>query len=131
MWICGIGWPVLFSKSHADFSVEGAALGIDVDRGIDRRDLGLEQVFVLLELAFVVGLNVSARLGVEIFVEDVGIVKVPGARAGGDQSEQQSGRHQPGRAPQGQPGAGTQRVFGSAARESHEMIPSTAVIASQ
>ena len=80
----------LVLESHADVSVEGAALGIDVDGGIDRGDFGLQQVFVLLELAFVVGLNVAARLGVEVFVEDVSVVEVPGAGAGGDDGEKQA-----------------------------------------
>ncbi len=69
----------LVLEGYTDVSVEGAALGIDIDGGIDRRDLGLEQVFVLLELTFVVGLNMAARLGIEIFVADVSVVKVPGA----------------------------------------------------
>ena len=54
----------LVLETHADAAVEGTAVRIDVDRGVDGRDLGLEQVFVLFELAFVVGLNVAARLGV-------------------------------------------------------------------
>jgi hypothetical protein len=72
----------LVLEGYTDVSVGGAAFGIDIDGGIDRRDLGLEQVFVLLELAFVVRLDVAARLGIEIFVEDVSVVKVPGAGAG-------------------------------------------------
>ena len=98
----------LVLQRHADGSVEGAALGIDIDGGIDGGDLGLQQVFVLLELAFVVGLDVAARLGVEILVEDVGVVEVPGAGAGGDEGEEQGERGEPGSALKGQAGAGAQ-----------------------
>ena len=59
----------------------------------------------------------AARLGIEIFVEDVGVVKVPGTGTNGDESEKQGGRNQAGRSLQGQPGAGAQGVFGSATRE--------------
>ncbi len=77
----------LVLQSHADASVEGAALGIDIDGGIDGRDFGLEQIFVLLELAFVVGLNVAACLRIEIFIQDVSVVEVPGAGADGDDEQ--------------------------------------------
>ncbi len=54
----------LVLESYADVSVEGAAVRVDIDGGIDGGDLGLEEVFVLFELAFVIGLNVASRLGV-------------------------------------------------------------------
>ena len=79
--------------------------------------LGCRQVFVLLEVAFVVGLNVAARLGVEIFVEDVGVVEVPGAGAGGDEGEKQRERGEPGSALEGEAGAGAQGVLGAAPGE--------------
>src|ERR1035438_7829551 len=74
----------LVLQRHADSSVEGAAPGIDVDRRIHGGDFGLQEIFVLFKAAFVVGLNVAPRLRVQIFVEDVTIVEVPGARARGD-----------------------------------------------
>ena len=53
-----MGWPGLVLKSNADFSIEGAAVGINVDDGIHGGHLGLQQIFVLLEAAFVIGLDV-------------------------------------------------------------------------
>ena len=76
---------VLECEPHV--SVERTALGIDVNGGIDCRDLRLEQVFVLLELPFVVGLNLAASLRVQILVQDVSIVEVPGPGAGRDDYE--------------------------------------------
>ena len=46
-------------QRHADASVEGATLGIDIDGGIDDRDFGLIR-FRISELAFVVSLNAPA-----------------------------------------------------------------------
>src|ERR1700739_800679 len=111
------GLASLVLEGDTDVSVEGASLRINIDGGIDRRYLGLEQVFVLLELAFVVRLNVAARFGIEIFIEDVGVVKVPAAGAGGDESEKHGGLNQAGRALQGQPRTGAQGVFGTATGE--------------
>ena len=107
----------LVLQSHAHAAVERAAVGIDVDGGVDCRDLGLKQIFVLLELAFVVGLDVAARLGVEILVEDVSVVEVPGAGADGDDGEEQGGRGEPRSALQGQADAGAQGILCSAPGE--------------
>src|ERR1700733_931023 len=82
----------LVLQSHADVSVEGAEVRIDIDGGVDGRDLGLEKVFILLEFAFVVGLDVPAGPGVEVFVEDVSVIEVPPTGAGGDEGEEQGER---------------------------------------
>ena len=60
----------------------------------------------------------AACLGVEILVEDVSVVEVPGAGARGDEKEKHGERGQPRGALQGQAGAGAQRIFGSAPGES-------------
>ena len=65
---------------------EGAALGENVDVGVDGDDLGLGEVLVLLEITLVVGLDVAAILGGEVLVQDVGVVEVPGAAADGDRA---------------------------------------------
>jgi hypothetical protein len=70
---------------------EGAALGEDVDVGIDGDDLGQEDVFVLLEAALVVGLDVAAVLGGEVLVEDVGVVEVPAAAGDSEEQEERGG----------------------------------------
>jgi hypothetical protein len=57
----GIGCRWFCSAGSSAGAVEGAALGIDIDGGIDGRYLGLGQIFVLLEIALVIGLNVAAR----------------------------------------------------------------------
>ena len=57
----------LVLQREAAGAVERAALGIDVDVGIDRGDLGLRQELVLLEVALVARLDVRGRsLAVEI-----------------------------------------------------------------
>ena len=40
----------LVLQRQADVAVEGSALGINVNGGVDSRDLGLEEVLVLFEL---------------------------------------------------------------------------------
>ena len=79
--------------------------------------LGWGRSSYCLEVAFVVGLDVAALLGVEVFVEDVRVVEVPGAGADGDESEKQGRRDEPRSALQREAGAGAQGVFGSAAGE--------------
>src|SRR5208282_427364 len=79
----------LVLQSHVHASLERSALGINIDRRVDRRNLGLKQIFVLLELALVIGLDVAPRLGIEIFIEHVGIVEVPPTSASRDDSKQQ------------------------------------------
>ena len=70
---------------------ERTALGEDVDVGVDGDDLGLRKFLVFLEVALVVGLNIAAVLGGEVFVEDVGVVEIPGAAADGDQQKERGG----------------------------------------
>src|ERR1035441_9831953 len=82
-------------QSHPHGSVEGAALGIDVDGRIDGCDFRLVEVFVLLELAFVVSLNAAACLRIEILIPDVSVVEVPGAGPQRDDGKQESGRNEP------------------------------------
>ena len=84
MWIWPMGCGGLVLEDEVAGAGEGAALGKDVDVGVDGNDLGLRQVLVLLEIALVVGLDVAAVLGGEVLVEDVGVVEVPGAAADGD-----------------------------------------------
>jgi len=50
----------LILERDAHVPVERAAVWVNVDGGIDRGDLGLQKVFVLFELAFVIGLDVTA-----------------------------------------------------------------------
>src|SRR5579862_5344253 len=69
---------------HPDAAVERTAIGIDADCSVDSGDFGLWSIFVLLELAFVVCLNVAARLGIKVFVQNVRVVVVPGAGANRD-----------------------------------------------
>ncbi len=66
---------------------EGAALGEDVDVGVDGDDLGLRQVLILLEVALVVSLDVALLRSTQEFVEDVGIVEVPCTAADGDEQK--------------------------------------------
>src|SRR5580704_6502141 len=107
----------LIFKSHADAAVKGAAIGIDIDGGINGGDFGLEEVFVLFKLAFVVGLDVAACFGIEILVEDVSVVEIPSTGAGGDDGEEQRKRGKPGCEQKRLAGAGAERVLGSAARQ--------------
>ncbi len=79
----GLGGLVL--QDEAAVAGEGAALGVDVDVGVDGDDFGLGDVLVLLEVALVGGLDVAAGFGGEVLVEDVGVVEVPDAAAGGDE----------------------------------------------
>ncbi len=79
----GLGGLVL--EDEVAVAGEGAALGVDVDVGVDGDDFGLGDVLVLLEVALVGGLDVAAGLGGEVLVEDVGVVEVPDAAAGGDE----------------------------------------------
>ncbi len=51
-------------------AVERAALGIDVDVGVDSDDFGLRNVLVPLPVTLVLGLYVAAVLGSKVFVED-------------------------------------------------------------
>jgi hypothetical protein len=104
----------LVLESDAGASVKGPAIRIDVDAGIHRSHFELQQVFILFELAFVIRLNVTPRLGVEVFVENMGIVEVPAACASGDDGEEQSERRQAGSYPEGQPSTGAQRILRSA-----------------
>src|SRR5271170_3599106 len=62
---------------------EGALFGKDVDIRVSGDDLGLRNALVLFEVPLVVGPNITAGLGVQIFVEDVGVVVVPSATADG------------------------------------------------
>src|SRR5437762_567867 len=88
----------LVLESDADIPVKGSAVGKYVDCRIDRGDFGLEEVFVLFELSFVIGLEPSPRLGVQVLVQDVGIIEIPGAGASGDEGEKYGKRREPGRA---------------------------------
>src|SRR5271168_3959577 len=66
-------------------SGEGALFGKDVDIRVSGDDLGLRKAFVLFEVPLIVGPNITPRFGVQIFVEDVGVVVVPSAAADGDE----------------------------------------------
>ena len=85
----GVGGFVL--EDEVAGAGEGAALGEDVDVGVDGDDLGLREVLILLEVALVVGLDVALLRLAEEFVEDVGVVEVPGAAADGDEEKQDAG----------------------------------------
>src|SRR5579863_8845985 len=67
---------------------------VEIDLSVDRNDFGPREVFVFLEIAFVVGLNVPARLGIEIFVEDMCVVVVPGSASDSGKQAQRSGRNE-------------------------------------
>ena len=62
MWIWPMGCGGLVLQDEVAGTGEGAALGEDIDVGVDGDDLGLGQVLVLLEVALVVGLDVAAVL---------------------------------------------------------------------
>ena len=88
IWIWRIGCAVLFCSAKRPVPEKERRSGIDVDVRVDGDDLGLRQVFVFLEVAFVVGLDVAAILGGQIFVQHVRVVVVPGAAADGGQQEE-------------------------------------------
>ena len=85
----GVG--VLVLEDEVAGAGEGAALGEDVDVGVDGDDLGLELVLVLLVVALVLGLDVAPCFGVDVGVEDVGVVEEPDAAADGDEQEEDAG----------------------------------------
>jgi hypothetical protein len=64
-------------------AVEGAALGVDVDDGIDRSYLRLGQQFVLLEIALIARLDVAAIPRSQVLIEHVRVVVIPDSRACG------------------------------------------------
>ena len=66
--------------------------GIDVDLTVDGNDLRLRGVFVFVEVSLVVGLNLAALFGVQIFVQHVRVVVVPPAAADG-RGKTEHGRH--------------------------------------
>ena len=106
---------------------EGAALGKDVDVGVGGDDFGLRQMFVLLEIALVVGLDVAAIFGGEVFVEDVGVVEVPDAAADGDEREETRGGDEAGSALRSEAHARERQASSAPRRASAmEMTPSTA-----
>src|ERR1700730_15192732 len=104
-------------NSEMDVSVKGAAIWINVDGGLNSRDFWLQQIFVLLVPAFIVGLDTAARLRVQVLVEDVSIVEVPGAGASSDQRKKKSERDQPWSAPKGQTCASASGLFRSTPRQ--------------
>ena len=56
---------------------EGTALGKDIDVGIGRDDFKLQLVLILLVLALVLRLDLPSVFGVDIDIQDVGIVVEP------------------------------------------------------
>ena len=96
---------------------EGAALGMDVDFGIDADDFGLGQEFVFFVVALVVGLDAAALLGGEKFVADVGIQVIPSAAGDGDDEEEDERGNETWEALRGDLGSSSPTVFGAAARE--------------
>jgi len=119
-------------QRHADAAVEGTAIGINIDGGIDRGDFGLDEVFILLEVTFVVRLDVASSFRVQIFVEDVRIVEIPGA--GGDREKKQTTMRPAQAAAHAAWARRTRaRIESSAPRRAKamEMTPSTAEIANQ
>src|SRR5580698_560678 len=69
-------------------AVKGAALWVNVDGRVYGRDLGLRKQFVFLKVTLVTGLNVAAILGGKILVQNVSIVEIPKAAAGGAQKQE-------------------------------------------
>ncbi len=110
-----MGWRGLVLQHEVAGAGERTALGEDVDVGVDGDDLRLGQFFVLLEVALVVGLNIAAVLGGEVFIEDVGVVEIPRAAADGGQKEDRGGGNQARGTLRGQPEPGAPAVFGAAA----------------
>ncbi len=79
----GLGGLVLEDK--VAIAGEGAALGEDVNVGVDGDDFRSGMFFIPLEVALVGGLDITAGLSGEVLVEDVCVVEVPDAAAGGDE----------------------------------------------
>jgi len=98
---------------------EGAALGEDVDVGVDGDDLGLGKVLIFLEVALVIGLDVALLRLAEEFVEDVGVVEVPAAAADGDEYEEDADGGEAGSAVAEEAQAGGEAVVGTADSEAN------------
>src|SRR5579863_1259323 len=82
---------------------------IDIDSAIDRCNLRLREILVFLEITFVVGLNLAALLGIQIFIQDVRVVVVPGPTAHRDENTYCSSRNK------SRPAAGRKPEAGRAA----------------
>src|SRR5579863_8182880 len=102
----GDGLSGLVLQRHPAGTVEGAALGIDVDGRVHGRDLGLRKQLVFFEVALVARLNAAAILGGKILVQNMGVVVIPKAAADGAQREERGCRGQAWRAADGQLSAG-------------------------
>ena len=63
---------------------EGAALGKDVDVGVDGEDLRLGKELILFEVSLVLGLDVTLCRGANELIKDVGVIEVPCPAANGD-----------------------------------------------
>jgi hypothetical protein len=98
-------------------SREGAPLGEDVDGCVYGDDLGLRKTLIFLEVALVLRLDITPSLAVQVFVEDVGIVKVPAAAADGDEQEADTSRNEGARATTGEAQAGGPGVVGTPGRK--------------
>ena len=109
--------PRLVLQRHAHASVKRSPLGINIDRRVYCRDFRLQQVFILLELPFVIGLYAATRLGIEILIQYVGVVVIasPGTRS--DQKEQHCNRRHSRRQPQSLSRTRTERILRTAARD--------------
>src|SRR5271170_2566246 len=90
----GDGRRSLVLENEVSCSGERPALGEDVDVGVDGDDFGLRKVLVLLIVALVLGLDLAAGFGVDIAVQDMGVVKEPAAAANHKQQKKDSGRRQ-------------------------------------
>lgn len=64
--------------------------GVDVDAVINSDNFGLQEMFVFFEIAFVIGLDLAPLFRVEILIQNVRVVKVPGSAADRRQDEERS-----------------------------------------
>ena len=95
-------------------AVERSARRIDVDVGVDRGDFGLREELILLEIAFIPGLDIATILGRQVFIQHVGVVKVPRTGANGEQQENDRCWSKTGSSAEGETGPRRQGVFRSA-----------------